>query len=384
MSYLPRMLLGVILLSMVLPQAHAQKKKGGLMVDATELPQVAAMPDAFPQILGTQIVTPAYKFTKEDGVLEAAKEMSKMGSRILKVSVAPGPQFAELITLPFTHYLIWYRSNNDWVTGLTPEMKRREYNAMYAFTKDLLTRRDAAGKTFFIGHWEGDWYLLPSMNPAGDAPVEATNAMIEWLNVRQEAVDAARREVPYARCRVYTYTEVNRVRDAMKDGKKRLVNVVLPKVNVDFVSYSAYDVQLKTGEEIRATLDYINQQLAPKANLPAKRVFIGECGLSWTACGGDGKVHEQKNREIFTKFLSWRPAMVLYWQFYNNEMKDGQQVGFWLVDNKNKKTPLYETFRALYEQQEKLAKQIKLNARRLPTMEEVATFSENWLTQVGH
>ncbi|TSA32919.1 MAG: hypothetical protein D4R66_05350 [Opitutales bacterium] len=369
---------------MALPLAHAQKKKGGLMVDATELPQLAAMPDAFPQILGTQIITPAYKFTKEDGVLEAAREISKMGSRIIKVDVAPGPQFAELITLPFTHYLIWYRSNNDWVSGLTPEMKRREYNAMYAFTKDLLTRRDAAGKTFFIGHWEGDWYLLPSMNPAGDAPVEATNAMIEWLNVRQEAVDAARREVPYARCRVYTYTEVNRVRDAMKDGKKRVVNVVLPKVNVDFVSYSAYDVQLKTGEEVRATLDYINQQLVPKANLPPKRVFIGECGLSWTACGGDGKVHEQKNREIFIKFLSWRPAMVLYWQFYNNEMKDNQQVGFWLVDNKNKKTPLFETFRGLYEQQEKLAKQIKLNARRLPTLEETATFTENWLTQVGH
>ena len=30
-----------------------------------------------------------------------------------------------------------------------------------AKTNAHLTRYDTAGKTFFLGHWEGDWYLLP-------------------------------------------------------------------------------------------------------------------------------------------------------------------------------------------------------------------------------
>jgi hypothetical protein len=136
---------------------------------------------------------------------------------------------------------------------------------------------------------------------------------------------------------VYTYAEVNRVMDAFKGGQQRMINAVIPKTNVDFLSYSAYDVQLQPLETVRAALDYANQQLPPKAGLPARRVFIGECGLSWEACGGDGKVHEQRNREILAKFLAWRPALVLYWQLYNNEVKDGKQVGFWLIDSPSRK-----------------------------------------------
>jgi hypothetical protein len=64
--------------------------------------------------------------------------------------------------MPFTHYVVWHRSNDAWTKGITPELRRREYNATYLFTKDLLTRYDATGKTFFLGHREnGDWYLLP-------------------------------------------------------------------------------------------------------------------------------------------------------------------------------------------------------------------------------
>ncbi|PAW85653.1 MAG: hypothetical protein B9S29_01295 [Opitutia bacterium Tous-C2FEB] len=353
------------------------------MITTPALPQVPELPDAFPQVLGTQVIGPAYKFTKEDPIVEGALVVQGLGSRILKVQVPPGPQLNQLIAMPFTHYLLWFRSNADWSKGFTPEMRRREYNATYAFTKDLLTRRDTTGKTFFIGHWEGDWYLLPDRNTKADVDPAAAAAMVEWLNVRQEAVDDARAEVPYTRCRVYTYAEVNRVRDAMVEGKKRMANLVVPKLNVDFVSYAAYDCQLLPAAEVTKTLDWLNAQLPPKANLPAKRVFIGECGLSWTACGGDGKVHEEKNREIFTKFLSWRPPLVLYWQVYNNEVVDGKQVGFWLVDNKNKKTPLYETMKELFVQQEEAAKEMRRRTNRLPTFEQMAEFSDNWLAQKG-
>ncbi|NBV48407.1 MAG: hypothetical protein EBR95_05060, partial [Verrucomicrobia bacterium] len=152
---------------------------------------------------------------------------------------------------------------------------------------------------------------------------------------------------------------------------------------VDFVSYSAYDCQLLPAEEVRATLDYVNAQLPPKAGLPAKRVFIGECGLSWKACGGDGAVHEKRNREILVKFLSWRPAMVLFWQYYNNEVVGGEQVGFWLVDHKNNKTPLHATLTALFAAQEEASSELRYKTRRLPRFDEMAAFSESWLMAGG-
>lgn len=381
MSPTLRLLLGVFLLFPSL--LTAQKNRPAPQLEMKPLPAVPTMPDAFPQVVGTQAFGPAYKFTKEPAVLEAAKGISAMGSRILKIDAVSGGQLTPYIAMPFTHYVVWYRSNDAWTKGITPELRRREYNAMYLFTKDLLTRYDTTGKTFFIGHWEGDWYLLPGQDVKKDAPPERIAAMIEWLAIRQKAVDDARAEVPYTKCRVYTYAEVNRVRDAMKDGRQRMVNAVLPKLAVDFVSYSAYDCQLLPAAEVRATLDYVNAQLPPKAGLPAKRVFIGECGLSWKACGGDGAKHEQRNREILTKFLSWKPAMVLFWQYYNNEVVDGEQVGFWLVDHKNQKTPLHATLTSLFAAQEEASRELRYKTRRLPGFEEMAAFSENWLTAGG-
>ena len=382
MSSTPRFLLGALLLFPLALLAQG-KKRPDQPLEMTRLPVVPTMPDALPQVIGTQAFGPAYKFTKDEAVLEAAKGISAMGSRILKINAISGQQLTPYIAMPFTHYVLWYRSTNEWTKGFTPELKRREYNAVYLFTKDLLTRYDTAGKTFFLGHWEGDWYLLPDKDVKKDASPELVAAMIEWLNIRQKAVDDARAEVTYAKCRVYTYAEVNRVMDAFKGGQQRMINAVVPKTNVDFLSYSAYDVQLQPAETVRAALDYANQQLPPKAGLPARRVFIGECGLSWEACGGDGKVHEQRNREILAKFLSWRPALVLYWQLYNNEVKDGKQVGFWLIDDKKRPTPLHGTLRELLAQQEEVAKEMLQRSRRLPSFEEMAAFSENWLNQRG-
>ena len=378
MSSTFRLLLGVLLLFPLALLAQ-KKNRANAPMEMSQLPAVPTMSDAFPQVVGTQAFGPAYKFTKEDAVLEAAKGISAMGSRVLKINAVSGQQMTPYIAMPFTHYVLWYRSNNEWAKGFTPELRRREYNAMYMFAKDLLTRYDTAGKTFFLGHWEGDWYLLPDKDVTKDAAPELVAAMIDWLAIRQKAVDDARSEVPYAKCRIYTYAEVNRVRDAMKDGRRRMVNAVLPKANVDFISYSAYDCQLLPPDEVRATLDYVNAQITAKPGLPAKRVFIGECGLSWKVCEGDGAKHDQRNREILAKFLTWKPAMVLFWQYYNNEVVDGQQVGFWLVDDKNKKTPLHATLTELFAAQEEASKEMRGRTRRLPGYEEMSAFSETWL-----
>ena len=54
-----------------------------------------------------------------------------------------------------------------------------------------------------------------------------------------------------------------------------------------------------------------------------------------------------------------------------------------MVDNKNKKTPLYETMKELFVQQEEAAKEMRRRTNRLPAFEQMAEFSENWLAQKG-
>jgi len=366
------------------PAATAALRRAAACLLAALVPAAAAAnpewwetpgrPDLFPQVVGTQNFDPAYRFTEEPPLVEGAREIARMGSRILKTTTPPPAQLTQLLGMPFTHYLLWFRSSNRWTGGLTEEMRRQEYDATFAFARDLLTRPDAAGKTFLLGHWEGDWYLLPNKRRDIDAPALAVDGMVAWLNVRQRAIEDARRAVPDSRARVYQYAEVNRVRDAMVGGRRRMVDQVLPRVDVDLVSYSAYDSQQLPAAEVRATLDYINRQLRPKPGLPAKRVFIGECGLSWVACGSDPAEHDRRNREILAKLLSWRPAMVLYWQVYNNEVKDGRQLGFWLIDDRRRPVPLHATLVSLYAQQAARAR-----SAGPPSAEESAALGERLL-----
>jgi hypothetical protein len=58
---------------------------------------------------------------------------------------------------------------------------------------------------------------------------------------------------------------------------------------------------------------------------------------------------------------------------------DGRQVGFWLVDDRNQKTPLHGTLAALLAAQEETAREMKFRYRRLPGSDDMAIFSEGWL-----
>jgi len=354
------------------------KRQGGLLFEAPPPSPVQEITGAFPQIVGTQVGSPTYKFTREPVVIEGAKAVAETGSRILKVRAPAPAEFTQLLALPFTHYLLWYRPADVWKDGFTPQESAREYAATYAYAKDLLTRRDASAKIFFLGHWQGDTQLLDGLDPAADIPKERLDAFVEWLNVRQKAVDDARREVPYTKCQIYHYAEVSRVREAVKQGRRRMADQALPRLDVDFVSYAAYDCQLLPAAEIHATLDYLSRQLKPKPSLPGRRVFIGECGVPLSACA-DAADHERRNREIFAKFLGWKPPLVLQWQLYDNEQKDGKYLGWSLIGPDRKAVPLHDTLKGLLAAQEEAAKQYQGRYRRLPGVDDMAGFTEEWL-----
>ncbi len=331
-------------------------------------------------VIGTQSIDPSYQFTSEPELVETAKVILKMGSTVIKTRVS-NPKAADLKTvlkMPFQTYFFWFR-NTGWENGMSAARKKEEYDAVYGFVSKLLSEHNNSGKTFFLGHWEGDWLLLEDYNAKINAKPARIQAMIDWLNIRQKAVDDAKDNVVHKNVQVYNYVEVNRVRDAMDQGMSRVVNAVLPKTSVDFVSYSAYDSQQLDVGSVHRTLDYIAGKLPKKDGIAGRRVFVGEFGASAQAVSYNPKEHERRNREYALKFLSWGCPYVLYWEVFNNEVKNGKQVGFWLINDQNEIQPLYNTFQNLYRQAKVFVATALAEQGRRPTPSEYAKFASREL-----
>ncbi len=335
---------------------------------SSDLPE----PDAFNQIVGVQAFDAAYKFTDDNVVLEQAKRIREMGARMIKTKVVnfeDDTNFHEILDMGFDTFFFWWRSDSaSWANGFIsledPKYKETdEYKETFKFACYLLERNRNAPCKFFIGHWEGDWYLLDNYDTSKNPDPKRIEGMINWLNVRQKAVEDARRFVgEWTRSEVYHYTEVNLVRDAMLHGKDRLVNKVLPLSYVDFVSYSSYDVQEESPETIMETVNYIEQQLRPRNEIKGRRVFIGEFGVPYN---GEKirktaemdqisleAAHKKVNCDILVRFLGSGVPFIFYWQMYNNEIgADGRQNGFWLINDKGEKQALYFALEQLYRHQ---------------------------------
>jgi hypothetical protein len=335
-------------------------------------------------VVGTHAISGSYKFTKEERDVEASRAVIQMGSNIIKINKTSGPEFDTIVGMPFKYIFIWYHNKNGngvWYDGLNDTEKKEIYQETYNYTQNLLKKYNHSGKTFFIGHWEGDWLLLPHLDGKKNPPPAAIQGMIEWFNIRQKAIDAAKQDTPHQNVALYHYAEVNRVRDAMVGGKERLVNKVLPFINPDYLSYSAYDVERLSGEEIAKTLDYIQSLLPEKPSIAGKRVFIGEFAIKAKEVNYSRKDHEYRNRMIIINFMRWGCPFILYWEMYNNEVKNGIQQGFWLIDDKNEKWDLYYTFEQLYQNGARHVEEFKKAQGRLPTVDEYLNWAVDYLSR---
>ncbi len=340
-------------------------------MSAAELSEV----DRFNYILGTQAIGGKYQFTQEDALVESAKVILAMGASCMKFDLRPKPTqyprvhslvelardepaHRKVLDMPFANYQLWAEpfAGTSWKEGFSKGHAELEYQEMYALVVHLLKTYSGTGKTFYLGHWEGDNLLRGSINKAADAQMtpERVQGMIDWLSTRQRAVDDAKRDTRHEGVKVWHYTELNHPTISLREGRPSLVNQVLPHAPVDFVSYSAYDVTNEPNpEDIKIVLDYIESKLIPKAGIQGKRVFIGEYGYS---VFHNGKAHhspEEQNRLSLITIqaaLEWGCPFILYWELYNNELDSGgQQRGFWMIDDKGVKQPIYETHRLYYQ-----------------------------------
>ena len=354
--------------------------------------------NTFNYVVGTQTFDASYGFTKKPRLIETAEAILAMGSNIVKFNMSKDnkaaaepsrlrslmelarddPAHRQVLDMPFAYYLIWAYPFGGvaWSKPLSAEDKTKEYKEMYEFAVYLLKTYNGTGKTFYLGHWEGDWYLHANYDPNSEIPAEKIQGMIDWLTVRQKAVDDANKRTEHHDVRVYNYSEANLVKIGI-EGKQCMTNDVFPKVNLDYVSYSSYDTE-NDPKLLKQALDYIESKLQPKPGIPGKRVWIGEYGFP--TCNVSPEEQDRLSRQVMRTGLEWGCPFVLYWEIYNNEIdKDGKQRGFWMINDKNEKQPVYYTHQKLYAQARKYVADFKKHNGRVPTFDEYREVAVEWL-----
>lgn len=358
--------------------------------------------------VGSQTFSPRYKFTSDTKLVETSDALRLMGSDVLKFYMGKNYSGQYGITLPgsiasltemaqnetscrhvldtdFRHFLIWvytFASNgNDswWANGYSASEKLQEYNEIYGFAQYLLTNYNNSGKSFYFGHWEGDWYLISPSNTSVNPSPTAMQGMIDWLNNRQQAVDDALRDTPHTNVFLYNYTEANRVRDAMENpptSNQRVINTVVPAVtNLDYVSWSSYDGMNLDSANLTATLNYMEGNLPTNkaATIPGKRIIIGEYGWGGSLSSA---AQEPVTRAYIQKLISWGAPFILFWQMYDNE-----NLSYWLIDSTNTKSPCYYLHQWFVQRARLLVAQFKETSGRLPTDSEFAALTTPLLDQ---
>ncbi|HEY5621083.1 MAG TPA: hypothetical protein VIR77_00640 [Pontiella sp.] len=337
---------------------------------------VAAAPgdaDRFNYIIGTHTIGSNYQFTEKTRLMETAEAIRDMGSNMIKFRLSrdfgkrnyagryPGryrtltelaarePSIRAVFEMPFYYYFMWVTPMQSvrWgdAEGYTEKDAATEYREIYDLAAHLLKTYNGTRKSFYFGHWEGDWLLVKGFDAIADPIPHRVENMIKWLNNRQQAVDDAKRDHPESDVRIFHYSEVNQVVKGVK-GKPCYTTEVLPHVNVDYVSYSAYDAQDYPQYKLPKALDFIERHLPPKEGLSGKRVWVGEFG--YKAKGN--APNEQKDRSLeFAKIaIEWGCPFVLYWQLYDNEFENSEYNGFWLINDKGEKQPMYHALQAYF------------------------------------
>ena len=314
-----------------------------------------------PDVLGVAHVNGAYHLSDGDFLNEGADRVLALGSRVIKlhltlppervypfnttwpevktpVELARTPAFCRVFERPFTTYILTVyatgRGNHYWRRGVTDEEARDEERQFYQLATHFLTAYAGTGKTFVLQHWEGDWAIRARTDPNIDPTPEAINGMIRWLSARQAGVDRARNEIPNAGVRVFHAAEVNLVKIGYLKDRPTVTNRVLPHVDLDLVSYSAWDTQADAELFTRA-LDYIARHARDRAPFGDRNVYVGEFGQP----ENERTEPEARRvaRDVVHTAVEWGCPYVVYWQVYCNEprrrpvLENDDLRGFWLV-----------------------------------------------------
>jgi len=326
-------------------------------------------------ILGSTHVAGRYNFTNKDYLNEGLDTLLELGTRVAKLWLTPRPQkdypfnsdwpeirsmvelaetvyYKRALAKPFTTFMFEAfppGARGDYLSeGFTERDAEFERRAFYSIAKHFLTEYKDTGKTFILQNWESDWLLT---NPQfTKEPTElAVKSMIQWINARQDGVNAAREEFGMEGVTVAHAMEVNLVARAM-DGKVTATNDVVPHTHCDLYSYSAYDTIINEPDRFVAALDYLNSKSPASALYGEKNVYVGEFGAPEAT-------HDQIgiNKRTVEEALEWGALYLVYWELFCNEPSrqyEGRPTnedcrGFWLVRPDGTRPPVWDYFAGL-------------------------------------
>jgi hypothetical protein len=339
---------------------------------------VAAPGSAQPvsEILGVAHAAGRYNFTEEDYLNEGADLLLAMGTRVIKVFVTPDPAsaypfnsdweplpldaadlvsrpyFQELFAKPFSTFILVFTpalGPNPYLDGMDVNEINSEWDQAYRLTAYLLRTYAGSGKRFVLQNWEGDHLLRAGLPPHATPDPVRVAGMIDWLNARQDGVEAARREVGEDGVEVDHAIEANLVLPAM-EGKVTLANDVVPHTRADLYSYSSWETFRPT--KVLRALNYLRAKAPDSPRFGAENVYVGEFGASKHHAGNE-KRQGRLIGQLADAVLGWGARWAVYWQVYCNEADRVYQGrprprdlrGFWLIRPDGWETAMWKDFK---------------------------------------
>lgn len=363
------------------------------------------------EVLSVAHLDGRYHFTDEPFLLEGVDVISTLGTNVCKVwldfpawyypynsdwraeydsmvALAEHPQYRALFERPFSTYLLKATANHAWPMnyyreGVHDWQLEGERDRFAAITRHFLETYDGTGKTFVLQDAESDFWAVPDDDWNDELPESTIDAMVQWYEARQTGVERGRADVE-SDATVLHVAEVSMVLDAKHSDAARVVNEVLPQVEVDMVSYSSYELgaqisgnpylpghnQREQYEEsdrlVRETLDYVHEQAAttghaePTLSQEQHPVMLGEFGVPLQETGEEQGMGTL--RAVLEPSLEWGVRWANYWQVYDNELtggaepEDGETVsendavrGFYLVRPDGSRAPTWDYFREILD-----------------------------------
>lgn len=331
--------------------------------------RLSKLPKDFRARVGATHVGGKYHLTNKPFLIEGAERLLALGTRLGKfwfnpagiatsypfnsqwgeyrtlLDLAKSAYFAEVFSMPFE--TIFLEASAPSEEGWQKEQPGSFYEAVtseyYDVAAHFYRQFRARPLTIVLQHWEGDW-LLRGPNKKWSPPSadweQRAERMARWLEARQAGVSRAREELGAGSvCRVAHATEVNRVMD-MHKGLPTVTDKVLPKVELDLVSYSAYD-GMRDANTLYNCIQKIREHARTGPMFGMGAVCVGEIGIP---------ENEQAGRlaarwdELMGAALAADALYVIHWELYCNEpnpkvqpppappIKSGSDArGFWLV-----------------------------------------------------
>lgn len=333
------------------------------MVAGADLAPTVEQPSA--TVVGVAHIGGLYAFSQKDHLNEGADAVLGLGVKCIKVSLsldaenptpkmypfhsdwpeaktldelADTPYFRELFGKPFDVFILMtFRPGKPagyWRTNFSDEDEKAEEKAYEQLARFLQGKYGNTGKRFVLQNWEGDWALRGAFDPKAVPDPQAVERMIRWLKARQRGVEKGR-AAALTDPKVFHACEVNLVGQEMEKGLSGVTGLVLPHVELDLASYSAWDTTDRP-ERFRQALDFISSHMRQQDGPFGKRnVYVGEFGLPETTTSPEKVV--DRCRTVLTVSREWGCPFAVYWQLYCNEpirshpIGSADYKGFWLT-----------------------------------------------------